>query len=83
MIEYTVVHHIPGRIRLKVPSLKGKSIPTLMKLSTIPLPSGVIDVQPNPFTGNILISYDAAKVDIMTCLREFASKPEVVAILGG
>jgi len=83
MIDYEIVHHVPGRIRLKVPSLKGRSIASLMKLSTIPLPYGITDVHPNPWTGSLVVQYDPAKVNIVQSLNELASRPEIVAVLCG
>lgn len=83
MISYRIVHHVPGRIRIHVPAVKGRSIPTLMKLATVPLPGGIQDIRPNPWTGNIVIEYAPGQIDILSCIQEFAARKEVVAILGG
>lgn len=83
MVEYTILHHVPGRNRLGVPALKGKSFLSLMKLATVPLPSGVTDVHPNTLTGSLIIAYDPAKVDILSRIDEIASNPEILTVLRG
>lgn len=83
MVDYRVVHHIPGRIRIHVPAVRGRAVSTLMKLASITLPEGIRDVRPNPLTGNIVVEYAHDQIDILSCLQEFASRKDVVAILGG
>jgi hypothetical protein len=44
MIQYSIVHHVPGRIRLQIPSLKRLAIKTLMQLAEIRRPKGILIV---------------------------------------
>lgn len=74
VIIFKVIHHIPGRIRLAVPFMKGLSVETLKKLSVIPIPAGIKDVRPNPATGTLVIKYDPESIDIMKYLEAVVSK---------
>lgn len=53
-----LVHHLPGRLRLKLPEAKGN--PELLEdvRLTISAAEGVTQVDVNPTTGSILIQYD-------------------------
>jgi hypothetical protein len=82
MITFKVLHHTPGRIRIKVTSLKGLSIETLKRLSSVPIPAGIIEISPNPLTGNLIIKYDPESIDIMKYLEEVASNREIQNIIG-
>jgi len=72
MIQYRIVHHVPGRIRIEVPSIKGLHLKNLARLSAIPFPSGIEGVRPNPLTGSLLIKYDPEQINIVTYLQEMA-----------
>jgi len=72
MIQYRIVHHVPGRIRIEVPSIKGLHLKKLARLSAIPFPSGIEGVRPNPVTGSLLIKYDPEQINILTYLQEIA-----------
>ena len=72
MIHYRIVHHVPGRIRIEVPSIKGLHLKKLARLSAIPFPSGIEGVRPNPVTGSLLIKYDPEQINILTYLQEIA-----------
>lgn len=76
-IRYKVVHHIPGRIRVEVPSLKGLSLRVLERLADMPVPPGIENVRPNPLTGSLLIEYDPGRIDIVMYLRDMASSDEI------
>jgi hypothetical protein len=82
MIRYRIVHSVPGRIRIEIPSIKGLSPKVLEGLSNIPLPSGIEDIRPNPLTGSLLIRYDPARINIVTYLSDMASNDEIKRILG-
>jgi len=73
MVHYRIVHHVPGRIRIEVPSMRGICLRRLEGLSAIPLPSGIESVRPNPLTGSILIRYDPTQINIMAYLRDVAA----------
>ncbi|MEW5744565.1 MAG: HMA2 domain-containing protein [Nitrospirota bacterium] len=81
MIAYTVVHHVPGRIRIEIPMLKRLSLPDLRKLSTIPTPSGVKGVRANPITGSLTIIYDPQSIDIVAYIARIASGSDLQTFL--
>jgi len=72
VIQYRIVHHVPGRIRIEVPSMKGLCLKRLEGLSAIVFPSGIEGVRPNPLTGSILIKYDPAQINIVAYLKDVA-----------
>jgi hypothetical protein len=82
MINYRVVHHVPGRIRVQVPIIKKLSVATLKKLAEIPIPEGIKDVRANPVTGSLVITYDPDHVDIEKYLRKMMTDNEIVATIG-
>ncbi len=52
------LHHIPGRIRVKTPALKGFSIqPDELEKKLMSLP-GVLSATVNTLTGSVLVNYD-------------------------
>ena len=58
MFEARVVHHIPGRIRIKVPFLKGVSA-DLDQINEVLLSmEGLKHVYFNPITGSVLLHYE-------------------------
>ncbi len=74
MIAYDIVHHIAGRIRLKVPLIRklvlAKNIPDHIKdLSFISLPSGIKDIRANPFAGSLVIIYEPEEVDVIEFIK--------------
>ena len=73
MYQGLVVHHIPGRMRLRMPFLKGFSAsPDQLKELILPLP-GIKQVKLNPITGSALISYEAEQYDtFLDQLAEYA-----------
>ncbi len=59
MYQAQVVHHIPGRMRVRLPFLKGfSSSPEQIKSLILPF-SSISNVDFNPITGSALITYDA------------------------
>ena len=74
MITYDIVHHIAGRIRLKVPLIKkvvrARNLPDHIKnLSFISLPSGIKDIRANPFVGSLVIVYEPKEVDVIEFIK--------------
>src|SRR2546429_6784768 len=58
-----VMHHVPGRIRMKMPHAKGNEhLLAKIKEFLSPLP-GVKDVEVNPITGSVIVYYNAALYD--------------------
>ncbi|MFZ8830811.1 MAG: HMA2 domain-containing protein [Thermodesulfobacteriaceae bacterium] len=75
MVDYKIVHQIPGRIKIHLPLIKGVSVEKLKLLAErlfadFELPDGIKKVRPNPITGNIVIEYDPNKIDIFLFLEE-------------
>lgn len=87
MFTYKIIHHIPGRIRIEVPAIKNLSISGLLEmskqLSTIPIPEGIDDIRPNPFSGSIVITYKPEKINIVEYLKDIASSAEIQKLMGG
>ena len=94
MITYHIVHHVHGRIRLKVPFIRKlalinlKNIPERIKnFSFISLPDGIKNIRPNPFTGSLVIEYEPEEVNIMEFIKSaldvIASDKEIKELLGG
>jgi hypothetical protein len=77
MIKYRIIYHIPGRIRIEVPLIKGPSMKVLEGLASIPVPQGIRAIRPNPFTGTLLITYDPGEINIAAYLEDIASNDEI------
>lgn len=61
MFEAHVVHHIPGRMRIRVPFLKGASA-YAQQINEVLLPvEGMRQVDFSPITGSVLLHYDPEK----------------------
>jgi Heavy metal associated domain 2 len=76
MIQYKIVHHVPGRIRIEVPSLKGLSMTELRRLSETTVPPGIAGMRANPILGTLVITYDPAQINIVAYVEEMASRTE-------
>lgn len=57
-----VVHAIPGRIRLRVPSLKGRPRALDALSATLLRLDGIASAETNATLGTVLVRYDAAKL---------------------
>lgn len=64
--ETRIEHHLPGRMRLKIPALKGKSRALRIVCDAVAQIPEVQRIEANPLTGSILIFYNARQ-------RAFAS----------
>ena len=82
MIGYKVVHHVPGRIRLKVPIIRHLSIETLKKVAELPVPEGIKNVSANPITGSLVITYDPGRINILKYVEEMVSDEELLTTIG-
>ncbi|MBV9153124.1 MAG: hypothetical protein JO204_15260 [Alphaproteobacteria bacterium] len=58
--ELTVVHHVPGRLRLRSPALKGKSHLGEIAQRRLADSPGLTALTFNPHTGTLLVLYDPA-----------------------
>lgn len=78
MIFCRVIHHVPGRIRIEIPSIKGLSEENLVQASKgLSVPEGTKNIRPNPFTGRVVITYEPEKINIMKYIKAMASNLEV------
>lgn len=86
MISYRIIHHIPCRIRIEVPAIKNLSMSGLLQMSkqfsSIPIPEGIEDIRPNPFSESIAITYEPEKINIIEYLN-VASSTEMQRLVGG
>ncbi|HJW86078.1 MAG TPA: hypothetical protein VJ440_05545 [Candidatus Brocadiaceae bacterium] len=92
MIAYDIVHHIAGRIRLKVPLMRklvfAKNLPDHIKdLSFISLPSGIKDIRANPFAESLVITYEPEEINVLEFVKStidtLSTNAEIQKILGG
>ena len=60
------VHHVPGRLRVRVPDTKGNLAEANSLEKRIRAQKGVRDVQTNPLTGSVLVYYDPATASVST-----------------
>ena len=81
MVSYKILHHVPGRIRIAVPLLKKLSFSALAELASIPLADGILAVEPNFLSRNLVIKYDPEKIDILAYLLTMASHPEIEKVI--
>lgn len=86
MIAYKILHHISGRIRIEVPSIKILSKPDLLQLSSqlssTNIPDGIKDIRPNPFSGSLVITYESGKIDIIKFIENLSSNKEIQKLIG-
>jgi hypothetical protein len=90
-----LVHHHPGRLRLRAATFQGASEPALRVRNRLDALPGIVDVQHTPRTGSLLIRYEPGLVepdDLVSAVAEAADlglprervhdprKPALVAI---
>jgi len=85
MLTYKIVEHISGRINISIPLIKKLSLMELFQisraLSKIPLPEGIKKITPDISSGNILITYEPEKIDILKYIDNIVDDPEIKRIL--
>jgi copper chaperone CopZ len=59
-LKFDVVHHLPGRLRLRTASLKGDARGSDKARRYLARIEGVTSVTANPGTGSLLVEYDTA-----------------------
>jgi hypothetical protein len=62
MLRVSVVHHVPGRMRLRSPALKGDEVTIADLRSRLAEIAGLTSLTGNPSTGSFLLEYDPAIV---------------------
>ena len=63
MAKLKIVHQVPGRIRMKIPSAKGNPEQLQSYKEVLSLLPGVEDIELNPVTGSIILKYDPDRHD--------------------
>ena len=76
-----IVHHVPGRLRLKVPGAKGNAdFLDKVKAALDPI-QGIREIDVNPLTGSVLVHYDPDDFDSFhQDVHQHASKSNLFAI---
>jgi hypothetical protein len=79
--EAHVIHHIPGRMRVKLPGAKGHhQVLRHIQQSIVPMP-GIQRVEINPATGSVLVYYDPGQHEAFhTQLAEHAMQADLFAL---
>lgn len=75
-MHVTITHHLPGRLRLDVPSFKRRPLQCLGLESALQLVPGVVDVRCHPGTGRALIRYAEGAVSQATLVAHVTSYVE-------
>lgn len=73
------VHHIPGRVRIRVNEIKRNEARALSLKRMIEDAEGVRSVEVNSLTGSVLIRYDTASTDSNSLLRRLGVRHEPAA----
>jgi hypothetical protein len=68
--QVQILHHVPGRIRIKVPRLKGKPKACKAIDDMAIAIQGVHGVKAHPVTGSVLVHYDKANPEVMRRLEQ-------------
>ena len=64
------LHALDGRIRIKLAGVKGSPAAASLVQERLRYCDGVVDVQANPITGNVLILYEPARVKQATLMEQ-------------
>lgn len=63
------IHTLEGRLRIKVPEIKGSPVRAGELEKQVSWQSGIDYIKANPTTGNVLIYYDSQKIEQENILR--------------
>jgi len=77
------VHALEGRLRIKIPEVKGAPLQAREVESHLQLLTGMMEVSANPITGNVLILYDPSLLredQIISTLKELGYLEETPRI---
>jgi hypothetical protein len=69
----SLIHHVPGRLRVRVPAIKKSSRQAALLIAALEATHGICSAEPNLITGSIVIRYDEKSTSgetILTLLRE-------------
>ncbi len=65
----TYLHHTPGRLRIKIPSIKRNPAEAVFAAELVESHEGVMRCNANNVTGSLLIQYDQTATDANTVLQ--------------
>jgi len=86
-IQYRILYHDKGYIRLEVPTIRRLSLTYLFenfrKAHPFPVPSGITNFYVSPLTGSIVITYKPDDIDILAYIDRMASSPDIREIIQG
>jgi len=77
--DYTYLHALDGRLRIKITAVKGSSQKAQELEQQFQAREGITQVTANPVTGNVLILYDSQQIkqeEILDLLRRQGYLPE-------
>jgi len=69
------IHHIPGRLRVRLPALKANAAAGLDLERTLTQVGGVTAVDINPLTGSVLVHYDCSTETATRLIRTLKDHP--------
>jgi hypothetical protein len=78
MIHY--IHHVPGRLRAKIPAVKGSAANAHRVKAHLGYIEGVHAIEANTLTGSVTLRYDATRITgdaLLAELRGLQLVPEV------
>ncbi len=64
-----VAHALPGRVRLKVPALKGNGDLVQAVCEQLETVDAVLEVRASPLTGSLLVRYDTSRIPSLGVCR--------------
>jgi len=81
----TYIHILEGRIRVKVPEVKGDPVNSALVVRIMHQLQGVTQVHANPMTGNVLVLFDATRIrpeHLIQALQAhgYLTRPEVTSL---
>ena len=65
------VHDIPGRLRVKTPSIKGNHMSAREIEGLVNALPGIVSVTTNPVTGSVVVNYDSTSINSKEILNMF------------
>ncbi|MGB8990993.1 MAG: HMA2 domain-containing protein [Desulfobaccales bacterium] len=88
MVDSSYIHSLEGRLRIKIPQVKGAADKALEVEAHLQHFAGVESVTANPITGNVLILYNPRLIDqwrLIPSLKElgylYQSSPKAVSAI--
>lgn len=73
-------HHVPGRLRVHVPGIKGNSLRAQAIENYLSQFKGVSRVEGRPLTGSVVVHYDANTLDSRTLFSALNIRTDIRAL---